>query len=74
MRGTMQALTSFELEAFRRQEILLADAQSGRRTTTERTDAPTTNRRVARRLGTVAGALAALVAGGGTRAAGTTRT
>jgi hypothetical protein len=73
MRGSMQALTSFELEAVRRQEVLLADADGGRRTATERTDALETNRRVARRLGTVAGALAALVAGGGAPAAGPTR-
>jgi hypothetical protein len=74
MRGSMQAVTSFELEAVRRQEVLLADANSGQRDTTERTDARETSRRVARRLGAVAGAVAALVAGGGAPAAGTTRT
>jgi hypothetical protein len=74
MRGSMQAVTSFELEAVRRQEILLADANSGRQTTTERTDALETSRRVVRRLGTVAGALVALLAGGGAPATGTTRT
>lgn len=74
MRGSMQAMTSFELEAVRRQEILLADADSGRRDRTERKEALQASRAVARRLGAVAGALAALVAGGGARAAGTTRT
>jgi hypothetical protein len=74
MRGSMQAVTSFELEAVRRQEVLLADANSGRRDTTERTEVLQASRRVARRLGAVAGALAALVAVGGARAAGTTRT
>jgi hypothetical protein len=74
MRGSMQAVTSFELEAVRRQEVLLADAEGGRRTTTERADALETSRRIARRLGTVAGALTALVSGGGAPAAGPTRT
>lgn len=74
MSGSMQAMTSFELEAVRRQEVLLADAQPRRRGAVERRGALETGRRVARRLGTVAGALAGLVVGGGAPAAGTNRT
>lgn len=73
MRGSMQAMTSFELEAVRRQEVLLADALAGRRGAMERSGARETGRRVARRLATVAGALAGLVVGGGAPAAGPTR-
>lgn len=74
MRGSMQAVTSFEVEAARRQEVLLAGGPTGTRDKMARAGGRQTDRRVVRRLGAISDALATLVAGGGASAAGTTRT
>ena len=74
MTGSMKALTSFELEAIRRQEVLLADAPSGRSSGTASTGVGHAARRVAGRLGAAAGAAVALLAAGGSQATGSPRT
>jgi len=74
MTGPMQAVTSFELEGVRRQEVLLAGDPSDGRTRTALADVAHAPRRVGGRLAAAGSALIALVATGGSPATGSQRT
>jgi hypothetical protein len=68
MTGSMQAATSFEHEAVRRQEVLLAEAGSGVSGSAAFADAARSTRRVVGRLAAGAAAVVALLATGGSAA------
>jgi hypothetical protein len=72
MTGSMQATTSFEIEAQRRQEVLLAAATSGVGNGTRLADAARATRRGVGRLAAAA-SMVALLATGRSTATGSTR-
>jgi hypothetical protein len=73
MRVSIQAVTSFELEAVRRQEVLLSDAGARHASAKARPEGLGTTGRITRRSGALAEGLATMVARRGSPAAGRTQ-